>query len=45
MKIEDKSIKVIIKLYRLLRNIIKKKFHLMWERELSALEPAEEGYP
>ena len=44
MKIENISNKVIIKLYRLLRNIIKKNYHLMWIREPLALEPAEEGY-
>ena len=45
MNIENVSNKQIIKLYRLLRNIIKKNYHLMWIREPLALEPAEQGYP
>ena len=39
MKIENILNKV-INLYKLLRNIIKKSFHLMW-RDPLALEPAE----
>lgn len=45
LKINKISNKMIIKLYRLLKNKIKKPFHLMWERDPLALEPAEQGYP